>query len=795
MSLGLRCGILLVCVNLLAGNIGNLSAAFRDCLALVLWLPVLVGIVWPGFSAASWRRRLAVILLLIPVLLGFAAGGLHAIFALFVSLLFPVVLTNAGSRAGLAAHDTSSTAFAEPGVQLLLLTAAAAGLVALAQQEAAWAFAVLERLSEVSCSIASLLSCSHIAFGPTYSGVPVILTVVACHLCVFALLRSRNPRRLALFLAGQCGLLLAYQGLFHLLLSRWPLESPWVLLGTAQFGLLLLSSALLVLQLRGSVLTSAEWRLGPWPLVWLGAASVLCFVSAPERLAPLFGHEMRPSVLLYDDGTLNWRVPVDGQYSAANAGMFGSLGPFLQRHGCDICRATLKGGALDRANVLVIFNLMRKFTPEEKRQIWDFVGKGGSLLAVGDHTGTTEIREPFNDLLEPVNIRLNFDCAMPIQRKWANGLRWFPHCVTARLDSEADSQIQVGASLGLGRPAVPLIIGCHGWSDAGDLQNRTNGYLGDRRFSREERLGDVVLVATARYRQGKVMVFGDTTTFQNGASGLDGNFVQLIINWLALKERQTLRFLTLLLFALAAAASVWSLVRARATFLSTVAGLFLCLYLASTFTGLANRQFAQRLLKLPPPGEAVIDVSHLSRCDPELWWPDGLGGLVQNLMRKNYLPVVASQFSPELLRQSRLSFLVAPAKAFSAAEVKAYDDFVRGGGELFICVGYEDSAACRELLRRFGFRLRNLPLGLLKPDSNDAKIYFLNAWPVIAEPGDNTVLCKQADYPLIVSRRYGSGRVVLIGDSAFFLNRNLEMAESFNPENIQFFKKVVPAHD
>jgi len=164
-------------------------------------------------------------------------------------------------------------------------------------------------------------------------------------------------------------------------------------------------------------------------------------------------------------------------------------------------------------------------------------------------------------------------------------------------------------------------------------------------------------------------------------------------------------------------------------------------------------------------------------------------------MRQNYFPVVATHFSSDLLRQSKLSFLVAPAKRFTARESSAYEEFVRCGGELFICVGYEDASACRDLLARFGLQLRNLPLGSLGPDSNDVKIYFLNAWPVVAGPGETEVLCRQGEYALIVSRRCGQGRVVLIGDSGFFLNRNLEMAESFNPENIQFFRQLVPAHE
>jgi hypothetical protein len=99
------------------------------------------------------------------------------------------------------------------------------------------------------------------------------------------------------------------------------------------------------------------------------------------------------------------------------------------------------------------------------------------------------------------------------------------------------------------------------------------------------------------------------------------------------------------------------------------------------------------------------------------------------------------------------------------------------------------------LLNQFGLKLRNLPLGLLAPDSNNAQASFLNAWPVVAQAGQSEELCRRGDYPLVVAQRHGRGRVVVVGDSAFFQNRNLEMAEAFNTNNIEFFRKLVPDRD
>jgi hypothetical protein len=120
---------------------------------------------------------------------------------------------------------------------------------------------------------------------------------------------------------------------------------------------------------------------------------------------------------------------------------------------------------------------------------------------------------------------------------------------------------------------------------------------------------------------------------------------------------------------------------------------------------------------------------------------------------------------------------------------------VREGGQLFVCVGYEEAAGCKGLLSRFGLGLRNLPLGQVGPEANDAKAWFLNAWPVASESTAAEIICRQGDYPLIVRARHGKGSVVLIGDSGFFLNRNLELPRDFNPQNIEFLRKLIPDHE
>jgi len=373
-------------------------------------------------------------------------------------------------------------------------------------------------------------------------------------------------------------------------------------------------------------------------------------------------------------------------------------------------------------------------------------------------------------------------------------MQWFPHYTTAALESEADTQIAVGASLTVRAPARPLVVGRHGFSDKGDLANQAGGYLGDRHFSPDERLGDVVLVATANYMSGRVMVFGDTSSFQNGALARGGDYVETIFRWFVSLRNWLPPVLSALGLGTILFSVVWLLARRRCSATVIVVVLFVSLYLGDVASGLAARFAAQQAVH-PQTGDALIDASHLSRGDAELWDSDGLGGLVQNLMRKGYMPSVTAHFSPEMIRRSKLVFLVAPARQLRPKEVGVYDEFVRRGGQLFVCAGFEESSGCQPLLDRFGFRIKNLPLGMATPGTNATRVDFLGAWPVVSPVEESEVICSWENYPLIVARKYGQGRIVVIGDSLFLVNRNLEMPRSFNLDNIEFFRKLVPPHE
>ena len=189
-----------------------------------------------------------------------------------------------------------------------------------------------------------------------------------------------------------------------------------------------------------------------------------------------------------------------------------------------------------------------------------------------------------------------------------------------------------------------------------------------------------------------------------------------------------------------------------------------------------------------PNNLAYIDSSHLEAASGESWRGDGLGGLVLTLMRNGYLTLSLSQLIAERLERAGLFISVAPHRGFSPSERAALRNFVNRGGTFILTVGCDDAKPSRPLLSDFGFDIgtgrldarESVPMGHFKSpylESQGKRVYvrFHAAWPVVCNDPNSQVMAYGRDNrPVIVMRRFGSGRVILIGDTYFATNMNLE---------------------
>ncbi len=224
---------------------------------------------------------------------------------------------------------------------------------------------------------------------------------------------------------------------------------------------------------------------------------------------------------------------------------------------------------------------------------------------------------------------------------------------------------------------------------------------------------------------------------------------------------------------------------------------------------------------------AYIDQSHLEAYSFEDWGFDAINGLSLNLMRNGCIPLMLPEVTAERLNGASLFISIAPAKEFTVTERTAIKSFVERGG-VFICtVGAEQSAASAPLLSDFGLRVPESPVptdgGWPEPEPfGRGKAFYLNvkpadneayqvamqlraAWPVESTDGQASVIAfghnqlrmvaSDTELPVVLERRFGRGAVVLIGDTGFAMNKNLEYigGEPFagDYENAHFWRWLI----
>jgi len=492
-------------------------------------------------------------------------------------------------------------------------------------------------------------------------------------------------------------------------------------------------------------------------------------------------------IAFYSQGYFNWMRPAPGEYGSRSAGMFGNLPVFAEALGFkttiidSISESTLQG-----SDVLFMANIDHELPAHSYGAIRAFVERGGSLLLLGDHTFCKEEKKNWlNAVLAPFGIRFNFDSADYLIGGWLHSYLFPPSPLTADLDDEQNEVgVVVGASLNISYPAVPIVVGKYGFSDEGDVEGGDAGYIGDLSYAPGEKLGDLVLAAAQNYGRGKVMVFGDTSGFVNPLMVDTYVFVGRVFDWLAGDERVPAHAPRLLISLVLLACFVLAISRS-----GLPSGRLLLLPAVAIVAVLLGQASASRMSDRPLRGRYVlVDDSHHGRFPLEFWKTEGLMGLHLNLMRTGCLSFNVHEFQQSLLVGSDLFVIVSPSRPYSDREVRVLDRYVRDGGTVFLCTGYEEKGASRQILRNFGFDVENIPLGgfFTEVPGSGVSVYFREAWPIHYSGEGYEVLAGYSEYPAAVVKEHGKGRIVVFGDSGFFRNINLETEDDPFILNIQF---------
>jgi len=459
---------------------------------------------------------------------------------------------------------------------------------------------------------------------------------------------------------------------------------------------------------------------------------------------------------------------------------------------------TITEEILKDVDIFVVISINKKFTNDEYKTIWKYVENGGSLLVLGDHTDLGGMREPLNNLLSPVGISFRFDSGLPIEQNfdWEPCYELMYHPITYKNEILEKIDISVGSTLDINNVnSFPIIFGKYGLSDEGDYQN--DSYLGDYEYNPGEQIGDITLVAGAYYGKGKVIVFGDTSSFQNMALPNSISFVKNVFNWLAFSSNGLVKIIQIILFFILFIFSIIFYIflsKQRINFL--IFPLIICL--AVILAIIINSNL---IIDTSTKGNiAYIDTTHNEFFNKGALRVNSIDGTITNLMRNDYLPIILRDFSEEKIKNSELLIFNSPKDVINDQEINFLKDYMYNGGYIILASGFNGKESYKNFLNEFGLDVYDFPLGPVPYTEDNPEEYieqprFVDSWVINIENAVNTesfynITIGDYTYTLVTFTNYGSGGLLFICDSQFLYDKNVESTEELWPGNIQFLKNI-----
>lgn len=800
MSGFLATALLLLSIGLLEAGLAPRGPHLRALLALLAIGPVIVYLA----RGTAWGTRRSVLALfggLLSAALWYAmsgrvpAVGAEEYFLLAAALGLSAVACGgpATERAQAAGRCDAGSDRGRLAAALSLIAFGFAALVAVRDYLTLWPALgpASERLTRTAASMLHAAA----RLGPSYSGAWFVVAVALVFVVRAAMGRRTSSWQTAVAVLLLPILPLAATGLGRLAVVSLKLHIPADVVGSrATLFLMLLVPVWLFLRAhplrrenRPRIAHRLRWVFAA--LLILGVALLAWSPHVPARAG---------RVLLDARGDFNLAPLEWGKYgpNADQGASLASLPSYLEARGFSVTvrHEPIDAPVLAEHDVLVVMNPAYQWAPEELAAVWAFVERGGGLLVLGDHTNIRGTMAPLNALLEPSGVRVRFDSAIPNVARWTwyDCMRIHPHPVTRGVRDEADIKVSIGASLDLPLSARPLLTGRDAFSDAGDAANEKGAYLGNMIYDQGERLGDLPLAAVVTHGRGKVIVFGDTSTFQRTAIMNTHEFVARIFTYLATPGVGGMPGALRIVVAVAIVVGALGLLLGGAAVIPVV----VVAALLAAFGLLALE--ARGRVEMPPIGPgarlAWIDLAHGNRVDLHSGEGNGVNGFVDHLYRGQYMPLGMKRFDAAELRGASLYTTIAPSAPFSADERRALREFVEGGGLLVVAAGYEERNGSLGLLQDFGYEIGGTPIGAAhasKVALPGQHVLMHESWPVVHPEGRGEEWVTSWGFPLVVFERIGRGGLLVIGDSKFLCDVKLESRDAFVEANINFLRAAL----
>lgn len=533
------------------------------------------------------------------------------------------------------------------------------------------------------------------------------------------------------------------------------------------------------------------------------SAAVVLVLSTGAAAPPETEVSGKGRVLFVDrSGPLaDYSVPTWDRLGYGQSGIYGQFIKLLASTGREstISKDTVDDALIAKYKTVVITVPTQAFTESEMDVLHRFVDRGGGLLLLLDHTDLFGLAGPSNALLERYGIEVRFDTVMESARSLLGNVEIRRVGALPAHQSPINTQILHGASLRLSGDARPWIVGRAMFGDFGNRLNGGNGgYLGDYIFRpEEEAAGDLVLAAVADSGEGRVVVFGDTSSFQNVALARSASFVNDVFATLERRSIPRDRVVPWAAIVLAAA----TLLAARISTLRSVvpaAAVVGHIVLGAFFAVDESRADNSRILaELPPRSAFVLHTGCVPLFDRDQFKPRSVQGLLTTAARVDLVGLTADIEEIRDFSSVAVVCLGPSARSPDRDTVDRLERFVRDGGIVLAAAGYEERRGVEDFLARFGMRIVDIPLSAapmmtLEQQRNYKGPIFAEAWPIAAPTDQATEKIHEVDgFPIVVKRRAGSGCVIAVGDSWFLNDKNFEGESKSNPMNVALMRTAL----
>ena len=416
------------------------------------------------------------------------------------------------------------------------------------------------------------------------------------------------------------------------------------------------------------------------------------------------------------------------------------------------------------------------------------VERGAGLLVAVDHT----LQNPtLERLLATFGFGLHFDSA------FAAGVitrtSWHESRLRRAWQGLHANHYGVGASLRPPNHGSILLVGQNHFSDAGDLHGPPENFLGNRRYDPGERVGDLVLAAQARFGRGRVVVFGDPSSFYADALPMTQAWVRCVFEFLCRDRPGPLggEGMRLVIVAFLVVASILAPFFPR-EMASTVPWWVVGVL---SLSGWGSRATLPSASDHRP--RVLVDVGQFEEMSLYPRQRFSIEGLCTTLREDGVAVDLGDHAKVRTMKAGDGLVFVAPQQRFAPTEVYEILEFAKRGGHVLISAGWKERHSVVPLLQHAGLQLIPVLTRSVREGGNsfgqekDAVVFRQSFGLERLNSSSAEILAAIDGIPVAAMTPVGLGSIAVIADPSFLLGTNLVFSGGHIPGNQALLRQTL----